>query len=120
MLKLIDKKLNNLHLCDYKSTLLDALHVIENNHHRGLFLINENKKVLASLTDGDIRKALLRKSLLADPVLPLANQNYKFLRNIKEGSLIEEAEKILNKYPSLFLIPHLDNEYRLKDLLINN
>ena len=120
MLKIIDKNLNNLHLCNYKSTLIDALNIIENNHHRGLFLINENEKVVASLTDGDIRKALLRESLLADPVLPLANPNYKFLRNIEEENLIEEAEKILNRYPSIFLIPHLDNDYRLKDLLINN
>ena len=70
-------------------------------------------------TDGDIRKALLRDSLLTDPVLPLANLNYKFLRNIAKENLIKEAEVILNKYPSLSLIPHLDNEYRLKDLIIN-
>ena len=119
MLKFIDNNLLHYHLCNYKSNLKDAINIIENNHNRGLFLVNEDKRVVASLTDGDIRKALLRDSLLTDPVLPLANLNYKFLRNIAKENLIKEAELILNKYPSLSLIPHLDNEYRLKDLIIN-
>ena len=46
MLKFIDKNLLQYHLCNYKSNLKDAINIIENNHNRGLFLINEDKKVL--------------------------------------------------------------------------
>ena len=59
-------------LCHESANLRKALLVIENNAKGVCFIINEKKRLLGILTDGDIRRALLKnifKKLIANKLL---------------------------------------------------
>ena len=49
-------------------SLLDALVQIEKNHHRSLIVLNDDKKVVGSLSDGDIRRALINRIVLSSKI----------------------------------------------------
>ena len=55
-----------------KSTLLQALEKLNDLRDVSkltLFVFDENKKIVGSLTDGDIRRSLTNGSKLSDPIL---------------------------------------------------
>ena len=48
-------------LINQKSSTLDAIKVINSNNHRIGFVIDNKNKLLGSITDGDIRRAIIKK-----------------------------------------------------------
>ena len=44
-----------------------------------LFVLNKSKQVVGTLTDGDIRRALIKGYTLSEPVDSIMNQNFKYL-----------------------------------------
>jgi dTDP-glucose pyrophosphorylase len=63
-----------------------------------LFVVDENDHLLGSVTDGDVRRGLLRGITLNDPVMEIAQQNPKSL--LKSDFTIEQV------------IDYRDNDYR--------
>ena len=51
--------MNNYIISKYKS-IRDALTQLEKNDQKCLIAVDENKKIFGTLTDGDIRRALLK------------------------------------------------------------
>ena len=60
-------------------SLLDALVQIEKNHHRSLIVLNDDKKVVGSLSDGDIRRALINRIVLSSKIYNTMNLDYIFV-----------------------------------------
>ncbi len=52
------------------STILEALQAIEHGGEAITFVVDDGNKVIGCMTDGDIRRAILRGSSLQDRVLP--------------------------------------------------
>lgn len=44
-----------------------------------MFVLNKSKQVVGTLTDGDIRRALIKGYTLSEPVDSIMNQNFKYL-----------------------------------------
>lgn len=59
-------------------TLLDALDKLNKNTKGILFISNENDKLCGIVTDGDIRRALLKNAALNDDIDLYMNKNYIF------------------------------------------
>lgn len=90
-------------MIDENSTILEAMERLDRVAQKVLFLVKENK-LEAALTDGDIRRWILKKGALEAPVKNAANYSPKYiidgskreaLRLMKE--LCIEALPILNK-----------------------
>ncbi len=47
-----------------------------------LFVINSKAQVVASVTDGDIRRGLVNGVKLEDSILSVANKNYKYIKDL--------------------------------------
>ncbi len=96
------------------STIYDALVKIEKNKHRSLIVVNDENKVLGSLSDGDIRKGLINHILLDAPVNKVMNLNFKKLFNSYKE---EDLEKTFNDY-NIFIVPIVDDKINLLDVKI--
>jgi CBS domain-containing protein len=48
-------------------TIADAIRTIDTGHVQIAFVIDENKRLIGTITDGDIRRALLRGESLETP-----------------------------------------------------
>jgi dTDP-glucose pyrophosphorylase len=74
-----------------------------------LFIIDTNFKLIGVVTDGDIRRGLIKGRELEEPVVKVMNKNYKFIN--EEELTIEEINEL--KKSSVKIIPVLDNEKRI-------
>ena len=50
------------------STLFDAIVAIDNNAQGVVFVVDDNKKISGILTDGDIRRSMLKGKKLESPI----------------------------------------------------
>jgi CBS domain-containing protein len=97
-----------------QSTIYEALVKIEKNKQRSLIVIDDDNKVVGSLSDGDIRKGLLNHILLDAPVFKVMNLNFKMLYETPKA---EELNEIFNFY-NIFVIPIIDQNFKLLDIKV--
>ena len=51
-------------IIDENTSILDAIKIIDNSIYRTCFVVNNHNKLIGSITDGDIRRGLLKKLIL--------------------------------------------------------
>ena len=74
-----------------------------------LFITDTNSKLVGVVTDGDIRRGLIKGCELEDSVVKIMNKNFKY---VNEGELtIEEINEL--KTSSVKIIPILDIDQRI-------
>tara|TARA_B110000114_G_scaffold173855_1_gene201824 strand:- start:3843 stop:4889 length:1047 start_codon:yes stop_codon:yes gene_type:complete len=71
-----------------------------------LFIVDNNDKLIGSLTDGDVRRGLIKGISLQEEVLSVIQQNPKFIRKGKS----ELKEIIEYRNQNLNILPVLDDE----------
>ncbi|MCL2424824.1 MAG: sugar phosphate nucleotidyltransferase [Oscillospiraceae bacterium] len=91
--------------------VIDAMAVI-NENGKCIAFICENNRLLATVTDGDIRRHILSKGDLNVPVSNVGNYQFKFAKLEHD---VEYLEK-LRKKQRLTCIPILDDDGRLVDV----
>ena len=93
----------NSYTIDKDLSLYDALVQIEQNHLRSLIVLNSQNKVVGSLSDGDIRRALIDGISLNENISSCYNQNFLW------ASSEESREQLLKKLDSnIQILPILD------------
>ena len=59
------------YLISEDASILDAMKVIDNGQERTAFLVGPDRKLIKVITDGDIRRAILRGVGIHDPVIDI-------------------------------------------------
>lgn len=92
------------------STILEAIQKIEENK-AGFVLVLKNGKLKGTLTDGDIRRALLKRFELSDSIDNIVQSNFEYLKvtdsfdmivskfktnKIKYLPIVDETNKLIN------------------------
>ena len=102
-------------LIDEKATMLEAMALLDKIAKKVLFVIRDGLFV-AAITDGDIRRWILKKGNLDAKVNEIANYNPKFIyekdkRSAKEimRELSIEALPVLNEYKDIVSVVFLNN-----------
>ncbi len=95
-------------------TALEALRVIDQGGAQIALVVDEQKRLVGSLTDGDIRRGLLNGETLETPVERLMNRQFYFVRNNEDHSTIIKTMK----RKSLHQVPVLDEDNRVVEMLI--
>lgn len=105
--------MNEVYIEEDKS-ILDAMKQIDRNARKILF-VHENRKLRASLTDGDIRRWILKKGDLRMPVRYAANYCPIYLNEQQE----DLAMRTMKKY-QIDAIPIVDGDHVIKKVLFAN
>ncbi len=79
-------------LIDENCTMLEAMAQLDKNARKVLFVIRENKFV-AAITDGDIRRWILKKGNLEAKVYEIANYSPKYLYENEKSFAIDFMKK---------------------------
>jgi CBS domain-containing protein len=77
-----------------------------------LFLVDEVQKIVGSLTDGDIRRALLKGLSLNDRADLAMNRDFRFVESDVEVSLMKKLRE-----EDLKIIPVVDKHGKMIDLV---
>ena len=94
------------HLINSNCTIKYALELLSSTGlDTILFAINDNKQLIGSITDGDIRRGLLKGFSIENPITDVINLNPKFIR--KENYSIDEIKNLRNN--NFKVIPVVDN-----------
>ena len=104
----------NKHTISSKISLNDVLERLNFlGKNLTLFIIDDNYKVIGSITDGDIRRGLVRGLDLNSNVQEAMQLNFKYIKyNCIDIDIIKEF-----KNQGIILLPILDNEMRLKRII---
>jgi len=99
---------------DSALTLQDAMQVIDRGAAQIALVVDDQQRLLGTLTDGDIRRGLLRGSSLETPVEQLMNRRFRFVRSSEDLAAVLE----MMRRDELRQIPVLDEEGRVVQLLL--
>jgi dTDP-glucose pyrophosphorylase len=69
------------------SSILDAVKVIDSTNHRICFIIDKSNKLIGSVTDGDIRRGLIKKISFKKKAIKICNKKTIFLNQYKKSSI---------------------------------
>jgi len=107
--------MNSSHCILADASLRDALYSLNclSGKVMVLFVVEEDGRLFGTLTDGDIRRALLAGAGLSDPVTVAAHRNFRFIR---QGNPGVEALRAF-RMQGISLIPVLDDDGRLVDIV---
>ena len=96
-----------------EKTILEILQVIDRSALQIALVVDENDKLLGTVTDGDIRRALLTGISLEKPVAEIMNCNPSTVHEKQEryAILMKMQEKNLNQ------LPVVDDKGRVVDLV---
>ena len=82
------------------ASVLEALRVIENGSAQIALVVDDKKCLLGTLTDGDIRRGLLRGETLEAPVHLFMNRQFRFVRSGDDQAGAEDdAPRKLGQIP---------------------
>ena len=79
-----------------------------------LFVVNDEEKMVGTLTDGDSRRALIAGASVNDPIYKVMNRNYSSLTEGKDYDVRHLHEQ---KELQMHLIPILDQEKHIIDII---
>lgn len=106
----------NIHIIKSDLTLIDALHTI--NHLAPeplvLFVVDNDNRMVGTLTDGDSRRALIAGASLSDSVEMVMHRNFNFLRKGVDDDVQHLHEQKVKK---MKLVPILDEEDHIVEIV---
>ena len=74
----------------------EAMSVITSNHRGCVIVVDENNHLVGALSDGDIRRALVKGTTMLASIINAVNSNPVFLKK-EERNLEEQANKIFTE-----------------------
>lgn len=108
--------MDTTHLILKDKSLLQALEQINGfrNEPLVLFVIDEEGRMLGTLTDGDSRRALISGASVNDPAEKIMHKDFKYMK-IEDANNVKEIHK--QKELQMKLVPILDNNMHIVDVL---
>ena len=104
------------HVISIEKRLIEALSQINTLAPEPLvlFVVDENQRMIGTLTDGDSRRALVSGASLNDKVDKVMLKNFRFM-NLSDITNVEEIRR--QKEKKMKLVPILDNERHIVDII---
>lgn len=106
----------NNHIITYRASLIEALRCINSikSEPLVLFVVDDEKRLVGTLTDGDSRRALIAGVSVNDSVERVMHRNFNFLRkNVDDDvqHLHEQRQKMMK------LVPILDKDNHIVEIV---
>lgn len=104
------------HLISFDKTLLDALQIINSiaKEPLVLFVLDDEQRMVGTLTDGDVRRALIRGIKIDAQVLKAMHRNFNFLRKDVNDDVVHLHQQ---RELKMKLVPILDEENHIVDII---
>ncbi len=97
-----------------QATIMQAMEALDKTAEKLLLVVNESKTLIGTLSDGDIRRSILRGCDLTDSIQEACNRNPIFV--YKDEFDQTKIKNILRKN-KIDLVPVLDREHQIIDFV---
>lgn len=108
--------MNTIHIIHKRESLLSALKIINEMEQEPLvlFVVDDDDKMVGTLTDGDSRRALIAGVSVNDSIEKVMHKNFNFLRSGVDDDVQHLHEQKLKK---MKLVPILDSDNHIVDIV---
>lgn len=108
--------MDDLHLINKDKTLLDALKQINTLYPDPLvlFVIDDDNRMVGTLTDGDSRRALIAGASVDDKAEKVMHRNFNYMRSDDASNVLELRHQ---KEMNMKLVPILDDGHHIVDIV---
>lgn len=108
--------MENIHIISEKKTLLDALRQINSIAPEPLvlFVVDEQQRMVGTLTDGDSRRALVAGASVNDTIDTVMLRNFRYMTTVNTTDVKEIRHQ---KEMKMKLVPILDGERHIVDII---
>ncbi len=108
--------MDNSHLINKNKTLLEALKQINTLYPDPLvlFVIDDDSRMVGTLTDGDSRRALIAGASVNDKAEKVMHRNFNFMHSDDASNVLELRHQ---KEMNMKLVPILDDERHIVDIV---
>lgn len=107
-------KLQNFdYIINADSTLSDAMVKITVNHRGCVVVVDNDMLVVGVLSDGDIRRAMVKGATTFTPVEKAMNPNFV---SVSSGDNID-ADKFFEDHKNINIVPVIDDKNKLVDVI---
>ncbi len=96
-------------------TIMDALSIIDGNTWGVIYVVDDEGRLLGCVTDGDVRRSLMKKADLSTKISEITNKSPKFLHEYDRSRAIKIMAD--NRITSL---PILDDYNHIIDIILYN
>lgn len=96
--------------CNINSTLRDVLKIISKNGKGIAFIIDDSTKLYGILTDGDIRKLLLKEYKLDSPIKSIINRDFVYAKIDEDPSKVIQGTS-----DEIRIIPIISKDFKYVD-----
>lgn len=100
------------YIIDFNASILDAIKKIQQNENRAVFVLNDKKKVVGIISEGDVLRSLILLKDIRTTCKSIMKKSFYF--QYKKD--IEQAKKIFKK-KKISIIPVLDKKLNLKQII---
>ena len=103
------------YIINYKSTIKNSLIALDNitSDTQSLLVVDENQKLVGTLTDGDIRRGLISGAELSDTVGTIMHKDFKYI--LESEFDVAHLKTFRDKH--VLFIPVLDGERHIVDVV---
>ena len=104
------------HIISKECSLLDALSLINTLYPEPLvlFVVDEDNRMVGTLTDGDSRRALIAGASVNDKAMKIMHRNFNYMRADEDNVVLElRRQKSMN----MKLVPILDDNHHIVDVI---
>lgn len=108
------KELSDL-IINKSASIIDAMNQLDKTGKKILFVVDDNKSYIGTLTDGDIRRYILKTGKLDGKVIDACNLNSFY---VKTGYNKDEVLKYI-KEKDIKFVPVIDDKGLIVELLVN-
>lgn len=108
--------MNAIHIISKKNPIIDAIRRINEIQDEPLvlFVVDENNAMCGTLTDGDVRRALIKGVNVNAPIVDAMHRNFNFLRvGVNDGVADIHRQRELN----MRLVPVLDDDNHICEII---
>ena len=108
--------MNEIHIISKNFLIIDAIRRINEIHDEPLvlFVVDENNAMCGTLTDGDVRRALIKGINVNAPIVDAMHRNFNFLRvGVNDGVVDIHRQRELN----MRLVPVLDGDNHICEII---
>ncbi|WP_106830631.1 nucleotidyltransferase family protein [Parabacteroides pacaensis] len=108
--------MNTIHIISKNFLIIDAIRRINEIHNEPLvlFVVDENNAMCGTLTDGDVRRALIKGINVNAPIVDAMHRNFNFLRvGVNDGVEDIHRQRELN----MRLVPVLDGDNHICEII---
>ncbi len=108
---------NSNYIISYDASFEEAMQAITANRRGAIIVVDTAMHLVGVVSDGDIRRAMLKGAIMQTPIRQAINYNIVFVLDT-DAKTLKNKQKLLDEHEHINLFPIVDKKNIVVDVII--